>query len=181
MSWFHVVSGALMAWSWLLLIFDRLGWRRKKGQLAETFQLSITSISTLWEMMEFRLVKEGFYPWGTHVLFWPNLDKLGLDGKGLQLFNCCWNLAGQLTWPSAVGIHVWDGPTQLGFVVELLRAWLSLQNEKFCHGWYSWAFINLVREVFLEGWIIIFPMSVGFSICKTSVKIIFAFCKYVPK
>ena len=39
-----------MAWSWLLLVFDRLGWRRKKGQLAETSQLSVTSLSTLCHM-----------------------------------------------------------------------------------------------------------------------------------
>ena len=43
----NVVSGALMVWSWLLLVFDRLGWRRKKGQLAETFQLSVTSLLAL--------------------------------------------------------------------------------------------------------------------------------------
>ena len=37
MSWFYVVSGDSEVWSWLLLIFDWLGWRRKKWQLAEAF------------------------------------------------------------------------------------------------------------------------------------------------
>ena len=36
-----------MAWSWLLLVLDRMGWRRKKGQLAETSQLSVTSLLAL--------------------------------------------------------------------------------------------------------------------------------------
>ena len=36
-----------MAWSWLLLVLDRMSWRRKKGQLAEASQLSVTSPSAL--------------------------------------------------------------------------------------------------------------------------------------
>ena len=36
-----------MAWSWVLLVFDRMGWRRKKGQLAEASLLSVTSLSAL--------------------------------------------------------------------------------------------------------------------------------------
>ena len=39
-----------MAWSWLLLVLDRMGWRRKKGQLVETSQLSVTSPSALCHM-----------------------------------------------------------------------------------------------------------------------------------
>ena len=39
-----------MAWSWLLLVLDWMGWRRKKGQLAESSQLSVTSPSALCHM-----------------------------------------------------------------------------------------------------------------------------------
>ena len=39
-----------MACSWLLLVLDRMGWKRKKGQLAEASQLSITSPSVLCHM-----------------------------------------------------------------------------------------------------------------------------------
>ena len=39
-----------MTWSWLLLVLDRMGWRRKKGQLVETSQLSVTSPSALCHM-----------------------------------------------------------------------------------------------------------------------------------
>ena len=50
MNGFQVVSGALMAWSWLLLVFDWMDWRRKKGQLVEASQLSVTSPSALCHM-----------------------------------------------------------------------------------------------------------------------------------
>ena len=39
-----------MAWSWLLLVFDWMGWRKKKGQLVEASQLSVTSPSALCHM-----------------------------------------------------------------------------------------------------------------------------------
>ena len=35
---------------------------------------------------------------------------------------------------SAAGFCVWAGLVQLGFVIKLSWAWLSLQNEEFCHG-----------------------------------------------
>ena len=120
---------------------------------------------------------------------------MGLDGKGLQLFNC----AGFLLVNSR-DLLLLAFVCELGFVVKPPWAWLFLQNDYFYHGWYSWVFINLVREVFLEGcktsvkiqspsgwysWHIflvlhipnykmqmnsfIFPMSVGFCICKTKV------------
>ena len=44
-----------MAWSWLLLVLDRMGWRRKKGQLAETSQLSVTSPLALYHMKNDRI------------------------------------------------------------------------------------------------------------------------------
>ena len=89
----------------------------------------------------FSLWRKGSTPVDTWpLLVW--LDKLGPNGKELQLFSCGWNLAGQFTWSPAAGIYVWAGLIQLDFVVKLPWAWLSLQNELFCHGWYSWAFIK---------------------------------------
>ena len=44
-----------MAKSWLLLVLDRMGWKRKKGQLAEASQLSVTSLSALCHMKNDRL------------------------------------------------------------------------------------------------------------------------------
>ena len=55
MNRFQVVSGALMAWSQLLLIFDQMGQRRKKGQLVETSQLSVTSTLALCHMRNDRI------------------------------------------------------------------------------------------------------------------------------
>ena len=74
MNWFQVVSRVLMAWSWLLLVLDWMGWRRKKWQLAKASQLSVTSLQlyVTWEMMEFQLMEEGFNPWWTRVLFWSD-------------------------------------------------------------------------------------------------------------
>ena len=45
-----------MAWSWLLLVLDRMGWRRKKGQLAEASQLSVTSLSVLCHMRNYGIL-----------------------------------------------------------------------------------------------------------------------------
>ena len=61
-----------MALSWLLLIFDRLGWRRKKEQLAEASQLSVTSVSTLCHMRNDGISAcEGrVQPLWTRGLFW---------------------------------------------------------------------------------------------------------------
>ena len=39
-----------MAKSWLLLVLDRMGWKRKKGQLAEASQLSVTLALALCHM-----------------------------------------------------------------------------------------------------------------------------------
>ena len=39
-----------MAWSWLLLVLDQMGWRRKKGQQVEASQLSVTSLLVLCHM-----------------------------------------------------------------------------------------------------------------------------------
>ena len=58
-------------------------WLKLPSFLSHQLQLHVT-----WEMMKFQLVEEGFNPWWTHVLFWYDLDKLGLNRKGLQLFNC---------------------------------------------------------------------------------------------
>ena len=44
-----------MAWSWLLLVLDQMGWRRKKGQLAEASQLSIMSPLALCHMRNDRI------------------------------------------------------------------------------------------------------------------------------
>ena len=143
MSWFHVDSGVLVALSWLPLIFDQLGWRRKKGQLAEASQLSVTLVSAFCPMRNDGI---SACEWRIQplmdtcpLLVW--LDKLGPDRKGLQLVSCYWNLAGQFTCRPTTGICVWAGLIQSGFVVKLPWAWLFLQNEEFCHGWYSWAFV----------------------------------------
>ena len=60
MSWFYVVSRASEVWSWLLLIFDWLGWRRKKWQLAEAFpafyhiNFSFMSLEKWWDFSLWR-------------------------------------------------------------------------------------------------------------------------------
>ena len=105
MNWFQVVSRVLMAWSWLLLVLDWMGWRRKKWQLAKASQLSVTSLQlyVTWEMMEFQLMEEGFNPWWTCVIFWSNWTSWDLMGKGSSLVvldfgwsahvtSCYWNL-----------------------------------------------------------------------------------------
>ena len=60
MSWFYDVSGASEVWSWLLLIFDWLGWRRKKWWLAEAFlafyhiNFSFMSLEKWWDFSLWR-------------------------------------------------------------------------------------------------------------------------------
>ena len=41
MSCFPVILEAFMFWSWLPLVFDQMGWRRKRRQLAEASQLYV--------------------------------------------------------------------------------------------------------------------------------------------
>ena len=154
-----------------------MDWRRKKGQLAEAL-LAFCHVAFNFMSHEkwynFSLWRTGLTPNG-HVSSSDLIGQVGTWWEWAPAVKLCWNLVGQLTWASAARICVWAGLAQLGFVVELLWACLSLQNEEFCHRWYTWAFINFVREVLLGGWVIIFPVSKGFSICKTSVKIIFDF------
>ena len=107
MNWFHVVPEAFIAWLWLPLFFDRMGWRRKEIQLAETSQLFVMSpqLYVTWEIMEFILVRKGLTPVGHVSLFW-------FDWTSCNWWWCapairlCWSLTGQLTWASAVGICV---------------------------------------------------------------------------
>ena len=130
-DWFQVVSGALMVWAWLLLVLDWMGgeersdnWLKLFSFLSHPSQLYVT-----WEMMGFQLVEKGFIPWWTRVYFLIWLDKLGPDGKGLQLFNCCWNLANQFTCFPIAEICVWASLTQLGFSNKLAWVGLTLQDE----------------------------------------------------
>ena len=73
MSWFYVVSRASEVWSWLLLIFDWLGWRRKKWQLAEAFptfchiNFSFMSLEKWWDFNLWR--KDSSPSWHVSV-FW---------------------------------------------------------------------------------------------------------------
>ena len=72
MSWFQVVLEAFMAWLWLPLVLDRMGWRRKGRQLAEAFPTLYYVIPALCHMRNDgnELSKEGFNPCWTRVLFW---------------------------------------------------------------------------------------------------------------
>jgi len=53
-----------MAWLWLPLVLDRMGWRRKGRQLAETFLALYYVTSALCHMRndENELSNEGFNP-----------------------------------------------------------------------------------------------------------------------
>ena len=53
-----------MAWLWLPLVLDRMGWRRKEGQLAKAFPALYYVTSALCYMRndENELSKEGFNP-----------------------------------------------------------------------------------------------------------------------
>ena len=140
-DWFQVVSGALMAWAWLLLVLDWMGgeersdsWLKLPNFLSHQFQIYVT-----WEMMRFQLVEEGFNPWGTCVLFWYDWTSWDLMGRALVVCAEIWLVTSRKL--SASGFCVWAGLVQLCFVVELLWAWLSLQNEEFCHRRYSWDFV----------------------------------------
>ena len=120
-----------------------MGWRRKKGQLTEASQFFVMSYSALCHIRNDEI---SACEWRVQPLMniCPSSDLIGQAGTWWQwapAVKLCWNLAGQLTWASTAGICVWAGLAQLGFVVELLWAWLSLQNEEFCYGWYTWAFV----------------------------------------
>ena len=88
----------------------------------------------------FSLWMKGLTPDG-HVSSSDLIGQIGTWWQWAPAIKLCWNLAGQLTWAPAAEICVWAGLAQLDFVVELLWAWLSLQNEEFWHGWYTWAFV----------------------------------------
>ena len=64
MSLFQVVPEVFMAWLWLPLVLDRMGWRRKGRQLAETFPALYYVTSALCHMRNDKneLSKEGFNP-----------------------------------------------------------------------------------------------------------------------
>ena len=70
---FMSFSGASEVWSWLLLIFDWLGWRRKKWQLAEAFpafchiNFSFMSLEKWWD---FNLWRKDSSPGGHVSVFW---------------------------------------------------------------------------------------------------------------
>ena len=142
MSWLQVVLEAFIVWLWLPLVLDRMSWRRKEGQLAEDFPALYYVTSALCHMRndENELSKEGFNPCWTRVLFLSDRSSWNWWWWA-PVVRLHWNLTGQLTCASAVGIFMWVGLAQLGLVVELLWACPSLQDEQFCLGWYAWAFV----------------------------------------
>ena len=102
-NWFHVVSGALRALSWLLLTGwageerkDR--WLKLPSFLSYQFQLYVT-----WEMMGFQLVEEGFNPWWTHVLFWSDWISWDLMGMGSSCI-----VVLKFGWSTHVISNYWD-------------------------------------------------------------------------
>ena len=75
MSWFYVFSGASKVWSWLLLIFYWLGWRRNKWQLAEAFPAfcHITFIyMSLEKLWDFSFWRKDSSPSGHVYIFWSD-------------------------------------------------------------------------------------------------------------
>ena len=54
MSWFCVVSGASLVWSWQLWFLDWMSWRRKKLQLAEAFPTFPTFVTSPSALCHFR-------------------------------------------------------------------------------------------------------------------------------
>ena len=55
-------------------------------------------------------------------------------GGGSSCFNCCWDLADQLTCSPLAKICVWADLTLLGFVDKLAWAWLTIQMSSFAIG-----------------------------------------------
>ena len=159
MNWFQVVPEAFMAWSWLPLFLDQIGWRRKERQLAETFQLYVMSsqLCVTWEMMEISLARKGLTP-ARHVSSSNLIGQARTDDNRLQLSSCA------ETWLASL-----RELQLLGFVCELASSaepcsWASLglviPSKWIVLPWVIYmAFINFVREIFFEGWVIIFPMS----------------------
>ena len=115
-NWFQVVSRALMAWAWLLLVLDQMGgeersdsWLKLPSFLSHHFQLYVTR-----EMMGIQLGKEGFNPWWTHVLFWSDWTSWDLMGRGSSCLVVlrfglsphvsfsCWNLC--VSWAGLAGL-----------------------------------------------------------------------------
>jgi len=129
MNWFQVVPKAFMAWLWLSLVLDRIGWRRKEIQLAEASQFFVMSpqLYVKWEMMKMNLGRKGLTPTKHMSLFWFDWTSWNWWWWAPAV-RLCWDLTGQLTWASAAGICIWVGLAQLDFVVELIWAWSSLQK-----------------------------------------------------
>ena len=69
---------------WLPLVLDRMGWRRKEGQLAEAFPALYYVTSTLCHIRndEMNLARKGLTPIG-HVSFSNLTGKARTDGDGL--------------------------------------------------------------------------------------------------
>ena len=126
MNWFQVVPKAFMAWLWLPLVLDRMSWRRKEIQLAETSQLFVMSpqLYVTWEMMKFSLARKGLTP-ARHVSpFWFWLDKLELMVMGsnyqvklkfdwtAHVSFSCWDL--YMGWTGSAGLCNW---ASLGLVI----------------------------------------------------------------
>ena len=102
-DWFQVASRALRALSWLFLT-RWAGEERKDSRLklpsflSHQFQLYVT-----WEIMGFQLVKEGFNPWWTRVLFWSDWTSWDLMGRGSSYL-----VVLKFGWSTHVTFSCWD-------------------------------------------------------------------------
>ena len=136
MSWFYVVSGASEVWSWLLLIFDWLGWRRKKWQLVKAFPLSVTSTSALCHLRNDGTSAIGgrIHPLMDTCPFFDLIRKVVAWWEGAPVVS----IVAEIWLTSSCVLHLlrfvcglaWPWwALQMGFANKLAWAWLTLQDE----------------------------------------------------
>ena len=158
-NWFQVVLGALLAWSWLLLVLDQMGWRRKKGHLVETSQFFVASLLALCHMRNDGISAcEGrVYLWWTCALFWSYWTSLDLMGMGssclvvlkfgwsAHVISSCWDLC--MGWLGSAGLCSW---ASLGLVIPTkwrVLSWVIYMGFcKFCNRGISWEMSSYISH-----------------------------------
>ena len=95
-NWFQVVSGALMAWSWLLLVFHWMGWslEKKKGTAGWSFlafchiTFNFMSHEKWWN---FSLWRKGLTPDGHMSSSSDLIRQVGTWWQWAPTIELCWN------------------------------------------------------------------------------------------
>ena len=134
-------------------------------------------------MMEFWLIKEGFNPWWTRVLFWSDWTSWDLMGLGssclvvpkfgwsAHVISSCWDLC--VGWVGSDGLCSW---APLGLVIPTkwrVLPWVIYMGfcSLFDYGKISIVPINFVERNIFERWVIYISHELE----------TLAYVKYMPK